>query len=52
MNFKKATVSTNDLEFFHPAQRMYLACGFRERRRILGKGDRDYMMIEYEVELF
>ena len=55
MNFKKATVSPNEHEFFYPAQRMYVACGFREMRRFQGEGDWDYiwdyMMIEYEREL-
>jgi len=52
MNFKKAIVSTNEHEFFYPAQKMYLACGSREIRRFWGAGDRDYVMIEYERALF
>lgn len=52
MNFKKAIVSTNEHKFFYPAQRMYLTCGFREVRRFLGEGDRDYVMIEYERPIF
>ena len=52
MNFKKAIVSTNKHEFYYPAQRMYLACGFSEKRRFFGEGDRDYVMIEYERALF
>jgi len=52
MNFKKAVVTTNEHKFFYPAQRMYLACGFRETRRFLGTGNRDYVMIEYERALF
>ena len=51
MNFKTAMVSTNELEFFYPAQRMYIACGFKKKRRFQGGGDWDYMMIEYEREL-
>jgi len=48
MNFKKAIVSTNEHEFFYPAQRMYIACGFREKRRFFEGDIRDSMMIEYE----
>jgi len=52
MNFKKAIVSTNEHEFFYPAQRMYLACGFREKRRFWGGENKGYVMIEYERVLF
>ncbi|MEW5802056.1 MAG: GNAT family N-acetyltransferase [bacterium] len=48
MNFEKVMVSTNEHEFFYPAQRMYLACGFSEKRRFHGGENRDYVMIEYE----
>lgn len=48
MNFRKAIVSTNEYEFFYPAQRMYLACGFSEKRRFFEGNIRDSMMIEYE----
>lgn len=52
MNFQKAIVSTNEHEFFYPAQRMYLACGFKEMRRFHGGEIRDYVMIEYEREFW
>lgn len=48
---KTAKVSTNDLPFFIPAQRMYAACGFREVRRIPWAGDPSTMLIEYEKAL-
>ena len=48
MNFKKAIVATNEYEFFYPAQRMYLACGFSEKRRFFDGENKDYVMIEYE----
>jgi len=51
MNFKKAIVSTNEHQFFYPAQRMYVACGFSEKRRFQGGRNRDYVMVEYEREL-
>jgi hypothetical protein len=41
-------VSTNEHEFFYPAQMMYIACGFRGRRRFPGGENRNYVMIEYE----
>jgi hypothetical protein len=51
MAIKKAKVSTNDLPFFIPAQRMYIACGFREVRRIPWPRDPKQRMIEYEKEI-
>jgi len=51
LKFEKAIVSTNKHEFFHAAQRMYLACGFKEMRRFQGGGNRNYVMIGYEREL-
>jgi len=48
LNFTKATAATGEHEFFYPAQRMYQACGFREKRRFPGGRDRDYVVIEYE----
>lgn len=47
LNFKKALTSTMDHDFFSTAQKMYLACGFDEKRRFLAK-DKNYNMIEYE----
>jgi GNAT superfamily N-acetyltransferase len=35
-NFKEVTVVTGDHEFFAPAQKMYLACGFQKKRPING----------------
>jgi len=45
---RKANVSTNDHPFFLPAQRMYMACGFREVRRQASARDHNTMSIEYE----
>jgi GNAT superfamily N-acetyltransferase len=51
MSIEKAIVSTNDHPFFIPAQRMYLAFGFREVRRIPWDRDPRYWTIEYEMEI-
>ena len=45
-----ALATTCDHPFFLPAQRMYLACGFREVRRIPWDRDSRYAQIEYEKE--
>jgi len=45
---KTAKVSTSDHPFFVPAQRMYMACGFRELRRTPWDLDPAFKMIEYE----
>jgi GNAT superfamily N-acetyltransferase len=45
---RKAKVSTCDHPFFVPAQRMYLACGFRELRRVPWPRDPSQTLIEYE----
>jgi len=49
--FRQARVTTGDHPFFHPAQGMYAAHGFRE----VGRGHRDprvsLRMIEYELSL-
>ena len=49
--FQQARVTTGDHPFFVPAQRMYVACGFRE----IGRGLRDPRvalgMIDYERSL-
>ena len=42
-------VSTNDHPFFIPAQRMYLACGFREVKRVHWEHDPKRNMIHYEI---
>jgi hypothetical protein len=49
----KASVSTGDHRFYIPAQRMYLACGFREIRRNVEwiRPNPHFKMIEYEKEL-
>lgn len=48
---KVANVSTNDHEFFVPAQRMYAACGFHETGRRPWDGDPSRNVIEYEMRL-
>jgi len=47
----KAVVSTSEHPFFLPAQRMYLSCGFQEKRRYTGGPDSRYRLIEYERDL-
>ena len=51
MAIESARVSTNDHPFFVPAQRMYVACGFREARRMPWDRDPRYQTIEYEMEI-
>jgi len=51
MGIKAAKVSTNDHPFFTPAQRMYIACGFREVKRVPWDRDPKQNMIHYEMEL-
>jgi GNAT superfamily N-acetyltransferase len=51
MAIETAKVSTNDHPFFIPAQRMYVACGFREIRRIPWDRDPQQQMIVYEKEI-
>ena len=46
-----AKVSTHDHPFFIPAQRMYIACGFREARRIPWDRDPEQRLIHYEMEI-
>mgnify|MGYP003592986894 CR=1 FL=1 len=48
---RKAKVSTGAHPFFVPAQRMYIACGFRETRRVPSDIDPSESVIEYEMEL-
>ena len=49
--FHKVTVTTSDHPFFVPAQRMYLACGFKEARRFNQTSDSECLTIEYEISL-
>lgn len=46
--YATATVTTGDEEFFVPAQRTYVSCGFREADRFEEDGDR---LIRYELAL-
>ncbi len=48
---RMALVSTSEHPFFLPAQRMYLACGFKEIRRLPGGPDPRYRLIEYQQEV-
>jgi GNAT superfamily N-acetyltransferase len=48
---KRAIVSTSEHPFFLPAQRMYLSCGFLEKKRYAGGPDPRYGVIEYEMAL-
>ena len=45
---EKVMVSTCDHPFFIPSQRMYLACGFREVRRVSWMQGPGQVMIQYE----
>lgn len=45
---RKAKATTCDHPFFVPAQRTYVACGFRELRRVPWPRDPGYRVIEYE----
>ena len=49
--FRKVTVTTSDHPFFVPAQKMYLACGFREVRRFKEAPGSECQTIEYELPL-
>jgi GNAT superfamily N-acetyltransferase len=51
LGIRTARATTNDHPFFVPAQRMYLACGFREVRRIPWDRDPNRKAIEYEREV-
>ena len=48
---RKAKTSTGARPFFHPAQRMYIACGFQETGRVPCDADPSQDVIEYEMEL-
>ncbi len=47
----KAVVSTFEHTFFLPAQKMYISCGFKEKKRYSAEPDPRYAMIEYEKSL-
>ena len=51
LGIQTAHASTCDHPFFLPAQRMYIACGFREVRRTPWDRDRNHTMIEYEIDI-
>jgi len=51
IGFKRAKVSTLDLPFFVPAQKMYLSCRFSVARWIPWEGCPKYRLIEYEQDL-
>jgi GNAT superfamily N-acetyltransferase len=51
MGFNRAKVSTLDLPFFVPAQKMYLSCGFCVKRWIPWEGCPKYRLIEYGKDL-
>jgi len=46
--FHKVIVTTSDHPFFVPAQKLYLACGFRELRRF---GQQPDQTIEYQLDI-
>lgn len=49
--FEKAFVTTGELPFFEAADKMYLACGFKETRRYNKDRDSRYGSIDYEIVL-
>ncbi len=51
LGIRRAIVSTSEHPFFLPAQRVYLACGFQEKRRHAGGPDPRYQIIEFERDL-
>jgi len=51
LGIRKAVVTTGDLAFFAPAQRMYLACGFNETRRFQKHEQFEWQVIEYQRDL-
>ena len=51
LGIRVARVSTGGHPFFVPAQRMYLACGFREVRCVPWPRDPQQRIIEYEREI-
>lgn len=51
LGIRQARVSTNDDLFFLPAQRMYVACGFVEMKRVPWDRDQRQNIIHYVKEL-
>jgi len=51
IGIRLAKVSTGDSLFFLPAQRMYIACGFREVRRAPSQRNPQQTMIHYEMKI-
>ncbi len=51
MGIKRARATTSEHPFFLPAQKMYLACGFQEKRRLIGGPDPRHKLVEYEINL-
>jgi GNAT superfamily N-acetyltransferase len=49
-NFNQVKVSTGDCDFFLPAQKLYLSCGFSENKRFPGKYP-EFQMIEFVKEI-
>ena len=49
--FKNAFVTTGEHPFFEPADKMYLACGFKETKRYSEGRDPRYGSIDYKLEL-
>ena len=47
--FKKVFVTTGEHSFFESADKMYLACGFKETRRYNEGRDPRYGSIDYEI---
>lgn len=51
LQIRKVLVSTGENDFFAPARRMYIACGFREIRRFALYDDQ-FRCIQYQLDLF
>jgi GNAT superfamily N-acetyltransferase len=51
LRIQKVVVTTSDHPFFVPAQKMYLACGFKESRRFYESLDSESLTIEYQLDL-
>jgi GNAT superfamily N-acetyltransferase len=51
IGIRLAKVSTGDSSFFIPAQRTYIACGFREVRRTPWQRNPQQIMIHYEMKI-
>jgi len=50
-HFQRVTAATMEELFFLPAERMFLSCGFAEKRRFVGGEKRKARFIEYEMSL-